>query len=44
MYKATGVTYDNKWGDLCTHPITWVCTENKWVTYAPVKSKVRWGL
>ena len=18
MYKATGVTYDNKWGDLCT--------------------------
>ena len=44
--KATGVTYDNKWGDLCTHPITWVpyAPTINGVTYAPVKSKVRWGL
>ena len=33
MYKATGVTYDNKWGDLCTDTpdnLGSLCTENKW--------------
>ena len=45
MYKATGVTYDNKWGDLCTHPITWVpyAPRITGVTYAPVQSKARWA-
>ena len=46
MPKATGVSFDNKWGDLRTHPITWVPYAQKisGVTSATVKSKVRWGL
>ena len=45
MPKATGVTYDNHWGDLCTHPITWVpyAPGITGVTYAPVQSKARWA-
>ena len=46
MYKANDVTYDNKYGDLCTHAITWV-------PYAPrisgftndqIRAEVAYGL
>ena len=33
MPKDTGVTYDKKWGDLCTDTpdnLGSLCTENKW--------------
>ena len=46
MPEATGVSFDNKWGDLRTRPITWVpyAPRISGVTSAPVKSKVRWDL
>ena len=47
MYRPTGFTYDNRWGDLCTDkPDNLGSLEPKisGVTSAPVRSKVRLGL
>ena len=46
MYRPTGFTYDNRWGDLCTDkPDNLGSLEPKisGVTSAPVRSKVRWA-